>query len=111
MAVGLLTSFLITSTGSGHWPSASAGTTPQRQRNPLDVMAGVPEPTVREVPGALAERLLNALAGLQADQVLRFGHLWSGRTTTSSGCKGAPTTCEWQLMSTDPDRGWSISSS
>jgi predicted acylesterase/phospholipase RssA len=55
-----------------------AGTTPQRSRNLLDLMAAVPKPTVDKSLVPWLNGCLNALAGLPDGQVLRFGHLWSG---------------------------------
>ena len=55
------------------------GTTPKRRRrNPLDVIAGAPKPTVEKSLVPWLNDCLNALAGLPDDQVLRFGHLWAG---------------------------------
>jgi hypothetical protein len=79
IAVGLLTSIL---SYVGHLRSRAfgfiAGTTPQRRRNLLDVMAAVPKPTVEKSVVPWLSDSMNALAGLPDDQVLRFGHLWSG---------------------------------
>jgi len=79
IAVGLLTSIL---SYIGHFRSRAfgfiAGTTPQRSRNLLDVMAAVPRPTVKKSVVPWLSDCMNALAGLPDDQVLRFGHLWSG---------------------------------
>ena len=79
IAVGLLTSIL---SYVGHLRSRAfgfiAGTTPQRRRNLLDVMAAVPKPTVGKSVVPWLSDSMNALAGLPDDQVLRFGHLWSG---------------------------------
>jgi predicted acylesterase/phospholipase RssA len=106
VAVGLLTSILIyvnkfRSRAFGFVP----GTTPQRQRNLLDLMAGVPKPTVEKSLVPWLSDCLNALAGLPVDQVLRFGHLWSGLDYHEQRLqKSSADLAEWQLMSTDPDR-------
>ncbi|HJV14204.1 MAG TPA: hypothetical protein VJ625_09960 [Propionibacteriaceae bacterium] len=79
IAVGLLSSILIY---VGHLRSRAfgviAGSTPRRNRTLLDVMAAVPKPTVEKSVVPWLNDCLNALAGLPDDQVLRFGHLWSG---------------------------------
>ena len=79
VAVGLLSSILIY---VGRFRSRAfgliAGTTPQRRRNLLDVMAAVPKPTVNKSLVPWLNDCLNSLTGLPGDQVLRFGHLWSG---------------------------------
>jgi hypothetical protein len=105
IAVGLLSSILacvgrLRSRAFGFVP----GTTPQRQRNLLDVMAGVPKPTVERSLVPWLNDCLNALAGLSDDQVLRFGHLWSGvdyherrRSATFHDL------ARWRLMSDSPD--------
>jgi predicted acylesterase/phospholipase RssA len=79
------------------------GTTPQRGRNLLDVMAAVPKPTVKKSLVPWLNDCLNALAGLPADQVLRFGHLWAGLDYQQRRSASEDMT-EWQLMSTQPDR-------
>jgi hypothetical protein len=79
IAAGLLTSIL---TYVGRLRSRAfgfiAGTTPQRSRKLLDVMAAVPKPTVEKSVVPWLNDCLTALTGLPDDQVLRFGHLWSG---------------------------------
>ena len=50
------------------------GTTPHRQRNLLDVMAGVPKPTVGKSLVPWLSDCLNPLAGLLPEVVMRFGH-------------------------------------
>ena len=106
VTVGLLTSILIyvnrfRSRAFGFVP----GTTPQRERNLLDLMAGVPKPTVEKSLVPWLNDCLNALAGLPVDQVLRFGHLWSGLDYHEQRLqKSSDGLAEWQLMSTDPDR-------
>jgi len=105
IAIGLISSILIyigrfRRRGFGLIP----GTTARRQRNLLDVMAGVPKPTVVKSLVPWLSDCLNALAGLPAEQVLRFGHLWSGliyqeqRLTPSSR-----DLANWRRMSKDPD--------
>jgi predicted acylesterase/phospholipase RssA len=78
------------------------GTTPQRSRNLLDVMAGVPKPTVEKSLVPWLNDCLNALAGLPDDQVLRFGHLWSGLDYHKQ--RHAKDTSEWRQMSENPNR-------
>ncbi|MET0695708.1 MAG: hypothetical protein ABWY56_17380 [Propionibacteriaceae bacterium] len=56
-----------------------AGTTaPVRQRNLLDLLAGVPAQTVEQSVVPWLNDCLGQLAGLPAGEVLRFGHLWHG---------------------------------
>jgi predicted acylesterase/phospholipase RssA len=105
IAVGLLISILaylgrVRSRAFGFVP----GTTPQRQRNLLDVMAGVPKPTVEKSLVPWLNDSLNALSGLSDDQVLRFGHLWSGLDYHQR--RLSPTSddvAQWRLMSQLPD--------
>jgi predicted acylesterase/phospholipase RssA len=78
-----------------------AGTTPRRSRNPLDVMAGVPKPTVDKSLVPWLNDCLNALAGLPDDQVLRFGHLWSGLDYHNQLL--VKDASEWRQMSKDPN--------
>ena len=78
------------------------GTTPQRSRNLLDVMAGLPKPTVEKSLVPWLNDCLNALAGLPDDQVLRFGHLWSGLDYHEQ--HHAKDASEWREMSKDPNR-------
>ena len=105
IAVGLLTSILaylsrVRSRAFGFVP----GTTPQRQRNLLDVMAGVPKPTVEKSLVPWLSGCLNALAGLGDDQVLRFGHLWSGLDYHERRRSQAPDDlAKWRLMSERSD--------
>ena len=105
VAVGLLTSILIyvnkfRSRAFGFVP----GTTPQRRRNLLDVMAGVPKPTVEKSLVPWLADSLNALAGLPDDHVLRFGHLWSGLDYHERRLRKNPgDLAEWLVMSADPD--------
>ena len=106
IAVGLSSSILVyigklRSRAFGFVP----GTTPQRQRNLLDVMAGVPKPTVEKSLVPWLSDCLNALAGLPDDQVMRFGHLWSGLDYHER--RLSPTSddlTEWGRMSAQPDR-------
>jgi predicted acylesterase/phospholipase RssA len=106
IAVGLSSSILayigrLRSRAFGFVP----GTTPERQRNLLDVMAGVPRPTVEKSLVPWLSDCLNALAGLPDDQVMRFGHLWSGLDYHER--RLSPTSddlTEWGLMSQRPDR-------
>ena len=101
IAVGLLSSILayigrVRSRAFGFVP----GTTPQRQRNLLDVMAGVPKPTVEKSLVPWLNDCLSALSGLPDDQVLRFGHLWSGPDYHQR--RLSPTSddmAQWRLMS------------
>jgi predicted acylesterase/phospholipase RssA len=101
IAVGLLSSILayigrVRSRAFGFVP----GTTPQRQRNLLDVMAGVPTPTVEKSLVPWLTDCLSALSGLPDDQVLRFGHLWSGPDYHQR--RLSPTSddmAQWRLMS------------
>ncbi len=68
-------------------------------------MAGVPKPTVEKSLVPWLNDCLNALAGLPVDQVLRFGHLWSGLDYHERRLqRSSDDLAEWQLMSTDPDR-------
>ena len=105
LAVGLLSSILIylgrlRSRAFGFVP----GTTPQRQRNLLDVMAGVPKPTVEMSLVPWLNGCLNALAGLGDDQVMRFGHLWSGLDYHERRLSRTPDDlAKWRLMSEQPD--------
>jgi hypothetical protein len=101
IAVGLLSSILayigrVRSRAFGFVP----GTTPQRQRNLLDVIAGVPKPTVEKSLVPWLNDCLNALSGLPDDQALRFGHLWSGPDYHQR--RLSPTSddmAQWRLMS------------
>jgi len=80
------------------------GMTPQRQRNLLDVMATVPRPTVEKSLVPWLNDCLTALAGLPQDQVLRFGHLWSGWDYHIR--RLSPSTVDsdmWQQMSREVD--------
>ena len=68
-------------------------------------MAGVPRPTVEKSLVPWLSDCLNALAGLPDDQVMRFGHLWSGLDYHER--RLSPTSddlTEWGLMSQRPDR-------
>jgi hypothetical protein len=79
IAIGLSVSVLIYINGFEREAfGLVAGMSPQRQRNLLDVMAAVPKPTVEKSLVPWLNDCLTALAGLPQDQVLRFGHLWSG---------------------------------
>jgi hypothetical protein len=106
IAVGLSSSILayigrLRSRAFGFVP----GTTPQRQRNLLDVMAGVPKPTVEKSLMPWLNDCLNSLAGLPDGQVMRFGHLWSGLDYHQR--RLSPTSddlAEWGRMSQQPDR-------
>ncbi len=55
-----------------------AGSSPRRPRNLLDLMAGVPRPTVEASVTPWLASSLNRLAGLAEGEVMRFGHLWAG---------------------------------
>lgn len=105
IAVGLLSSILVylgrlRSRAFGLVP----GTTPQRQRNLLDVIAGVPRPTVEMSLVPWLNDCLNALAGLPNDQVLRFGHLWSGLDYHERRLsRTSDDLAMWRLMSEQPD--------
>jgi predicted acylesterase/phospholipase RssA len=106
IAIGLLTSILIyIGRFKSHAFGLIPGATPQSQRStPLDAMAGIPKPTVEKAVVPWLNDCLNALAGLPPDQVLRFGHLWSGvdhREDDLMMRPSEPTT--WRLMSEDPD--------
>jgi predicted acylesterase/phospholipase RssA len=101
ITVGLLTSILIY---VGRFRARAfgliAGTTPQRRRNLLDVMAAVPRPTVEKSLVPWLNDCLNALAGLPDDQVMRFGHLWSGPDYHERRVNPSPNDlAEWRLMS------------
>ncbi len=78
------------------------GTTPQRPRTALDVLAGVPKPTVDLSVVPWLDHCLNALAGLPETEVLRFGHLWSGldyhRDRADRSLSG-----RWPTLSRSPD--------
>jgi predicted acylesterase/phospholipase RssA len=105
IAVGLLISILaylgrVRSRAFGFIP----GTTPQRQRNLLDVLAGVPKPTVEKSLVPWLNDCLNALSGLPDDQVLRFGHLWSGMDYHQRRLSAtSDDTAQWRLMSQRAD--------
>lgn len=80
------------------------GATPSRSRNLLDVLAGVPAPTVDLSLIPWLTQCLNALAGLGPRQVLRFGHLWAGPEFEAR--RAAPSADDrraWERMSTAPD--------
>ena len=106
IAVGLSSSILayigrLRSRAFGFVP----GTTPQRQRNLLDVMAGVPKPTVEKSLMPWLNDCLNSLAGVPDGQVMRFGHLWAGLDYHQR--RLSPTSddlAEWGRMSQQPDR-------
>ena len=106
IAVGLITSVLIyiagfRRRGFGLIP----GTTTRRQRSLLDVMAGIPKPTVEKSLVPWLNDCLNALAGLPAEHVLRFGHLWSGLEFHEQRLMASPRdVASWRQMSKDPDR-------
>ena len=104
VAVGLLSSIVIY---VGKFKSRAfglvPGTTPQRRRNLLDVMAAAPKPTVEKSLVPWLNDCLNALAGLPDDQVLRFGHLWAGLDYDERRSASQDVT-DWRLMSTEPDR-------
>jgi hypothetical protein len=105
VTVGLLSSILIY---VGRFRSRAfgliAGTTPQRRRNLLDVMAAVPRPTVESSLVPWLNNCLNALAGLPDDQVMRFGNLWSGLDYHERRVNPSPDDlAEWQLMSESVD--------
>ena len=55
-----------------------AGSSPRRPRNLLDLMAGVPRPTVESSVTPWLAGSLNRLAALPEGEVMRFGHLWAG---------------------------------
>ncbi len=55
-----------------------AGSSPARTRNLLDLLAGVPRPTVGPSVAPWLATNLNRLAGLPDEEVMRFGHLWVG---------------------------------
>jgi hypothetical protein len=105
IAVGLITSILIyiagfRRRGFGLIP----GTTTRRQRSLLDVMAGIPKPTVEKSLVPWLNDCLNALAGLPAEHVLRFGHLWSGLEFHEQRLMASPRdVASWRQMSKDPD--------
>jgi predicted acylesterase/phospholipase RssA len=80
------------------------GTTPQRRRNLLDVMAAVPKPTVEKSLVPWLHDCLNALAGLPAEEVLRFGHLWAGLDYHEERRRRGRDVTEWKLMSEQKDR-------
>jgi len=106
IAIGLLTSILIyIGRFKSHAFGLIPGATPPRQRSTLlDAMAGIPKPTVEKAVVPWLNDCLNALAGLPPEQVLRFGHLWSGvdhREDDLMKRPSEPTT--WRLMSEDPD--------
>ncbi|HXD25967.1 MAG TPA: hypothetical protein VN609_08540, partial [Propionibacteriaceae bacterium] len=106
IAVGLITSIMIyiagfRRRGFGLIP----GTTTRRQRSLLDVMAGIPKPTVEKSLVPWLNDCLNALAGLPAEHVLRFGHLWSGLEFHEQRLMASPRdVASWRQMSKDPDR-------
>jgi hypothetical protein len=80
------------------------GMTPQRQRTLLDVMAAVPKPTVEKSLVPWLNDCLNALAGLSQNQVLRFGHLWSGWDYHIKRRSPSPVDRDmWQQMSREVD--------
>lgn len=80
------------------------GMTPQRQRTLLDVMAAVPKPTVEKSLVPWLNDCLNALAGLPQNQVLRFGHLWSGWDYHIKRRSPSPVDRDmWQQMSREVD--------
>jgi predicted acylesterase/phospholipase RssA len=80
------------------------GTTPQAPRNLLDVMAGVPKPTVDKSVVPWLNDCLNALAGLPDNEVLRFGHLWSGRNYDSwPSSWSEEDRRSWELMADSKD--------
>ena len=75
------------------------GNASHRRRSPLDVLAGVPKPTVEKSLIPWLNDCLNDLAGLPAHEVLRFGHLWSGLKYHER--RGSPSQAEldqWQTM-------------
>jgi hypothetical protein len=105
ITVGLLSSILIyISRFRSRAFGLIAGTTPQRRRNLLDVMAAVPKPTVETSLVPWLNDCLNALAGLPEDQVMRFGHLWSGLDYHQRRVNPSPDDlAEWRLMSESVD--------
>ena len=80
-----------------------AGSSPQRRRNLVDLMAGVPRPTVTESVLPWLAGNLNRLAGLPEEEVLRFGHLWAG-TGYSSRRLDPARTPEFRALAEDVDR-------
>jgi hypothetical protein len=87
-----------------------ADTTAQRPRNLLDVIAGVPKPTVEKSLVPWLNDCFNALAGLPGDEVLRFGHLWAGLDYHERRVKPSiDDLTEWRVMSKEPD--WSTCNS
>jgi len=105
ITVGLLSSILIyISRFRSRAFGLIAGTTPQRRRNLLDVMAAVPKPTIETSLVPWLNDCLNALAGLPEDQVMRFGHLWSGLDYHQRRVNPSPDDlAEWRLMSESVD--------
>ena len=80
------------------------GTTTRRQRSLLDVMAGIPKPTVNKSLVPWLNDCLNALAGLPPDHVLRFGHLWSGLNYSAQRLMASPRdVAHWRRMASDAD--------
>ena len=105
IAIGLLSSILIyVSRFRSRAFGLIAGTTHQRRRNVLDVMAAVPKPTVTRSLVPWLNDCLNALAGLPDDQVMRFGHLWAGLDYHERRLDpSADDLAEWRRMSASPD--------
>ncbi len=67
-------------------------------------MAGIPKPTVEKSLVPWLNDCLNALAGLPAEHVLRFGHLWSGLEFHEQRLMASPRdVASWRQMSKDPD--------
>ena len=80
------------------------GTTAQRNRSLLDVMAGVPKPTVEKSLVPWLNDCLSALAGLPKGEVLRFGHLWEGVKYLEHRLSPTPEhIARWRLMSQRTD--------
>jgi hypothetical protein len=105
IAVGLITSILnYIGRFRGHGFGLIPGTTNRRQRSLLDVMAGIPKPSVNKSLVPWLSDCLNALAGLPPDHVLRFGHLWSGLNYSEQRLMASPRdVASWRRMSSDPD--------
>ncbi|MFP5284015.1 MAG: hypothetical protein ACLGIF_11260, partial [Actinomycetes bacterium] len=70
--------FLVTRFGDRAYGLIS-GTTPSSPRSLVDLLAGLPEPTMDRSLVPWLHDTLTDLAGLPRGEVLRFGHLWAGR--------------------------------